>query len=200
MIDAFECVRMFERSLAGYTGAKYAVAVNSGTAALKLATKMWNGTSSVTIPSRTYRSVWQVLLDNLYTVKFRDYEWDECYQIEPTNVWDYALVTLDENIYVPGTVQCLSFHPQKALALSSGGGAILHDNDDLDEWYRWQRWDGRTEGVAIQEDELRDGEHVYMFPGQAGEALHKLNIYATRGPVKIPHPNYENLEKKVIHG
>lgn len=196
MDDAFLVVKMFERSLAEYTGAKYAVAVNSGTAALKLATKAWKGTSTVTIPSRTYRSVWQVLKDNNYTVKFDDIKWSGGYHICGTDVWDYALL-LEREMYVPGRVMCLSFHPQKPLALSCGGGAILHDDDELDKWYRWQRWDGRQEGCAIQDDELRDGEHCYMMPGQAGEALHKLNIYASREPVRIPHPNYEDLSKKV---
>lgn len=199
MDDAFEVVRMFERSLAEYTGAKYAVAVNSGTSALRLALKAWRGTSTVTIPSRTYRSVYLVLQDLMYTVKFDDIPWRGGYHICGTNVWDYALM-LEPGMYVQGRVMCLSFHPQKPLSLSAGGGAILHDDDDLDKWYRWQRWDGRQEGVAIQDDELRDGEHCYMMPGQAGEALHKLNIFASRRPAVIPHPDYEDLSKKVKHG
>ena len=196
MYDAFEVVLMFERSLAEYCGAKFAVALNSGTAALRLSLKRWQGTSMVTIPAKTYRSVYLVLESLHYCVEFSEEPWDECYQIDPTNVWDCALM-LRPGMYVPGTVQCLSFHPQKPLALSSGGGAILHDNEELDQWYRWERWDGRQEGVAIQDDVLRDGEHCYMMPGQAGEALHRLNIYASRGPVKLPHPDYEDLSRKV---
>lgn len=199
MDDAFIVVNLFERSLAEYCGAKYAVAVNSCSAALRLALKGWKNTSIVTIPRHTYRSVYLVLQDLHYGVRFSDEKWDEYYQIKPTNVWDCALL-LCSGMYVPGTVQCLSFHPQKPLALSSGGGAILHDDDEMDKWYRWQRWDGRQGGVAIQDDELRDGEHCYMFPAQAGEALHKLNVYASRPPVRIPHPNYEDLSKKVNHG
>ena len=195
MDNAFEVVKMFERSLAEYCGAPYAVALNSCSAAIKMALRV--GTEDhIILPSKTYRSVYIAARQLGYSVEFSDHDWEGMYRLSPTNVLDAALV-LYPNMYIEGTMMCLSFHPQKPLALSSGGGAILHDSPKLDVWFRRQRWDGRQEGVAIQEDELIDGDHCYMFPAQAAEALHKLNIYNTRPPAKIPHPDYEDLSKKV---
>jgi dTDP-4-amino-4,6-dideoxygalactose transaminase len=77
------------------------------------------------------------------------------------------------------SIQCISFHPQKPLGLSNGGGAILHDDSLADEWYRKMRFDGRTEGVTTKDDDYTIiGEHCYMFPSTAAEGLHRLSIYA----------------------
>ena len=202
MHNAFTVVKMFEESLAEYTGAKYAVALNSGSSAIKLALKAWmlykgmEDYDSVTIPSKTYRSVLLSSFEVGYNVEFENIPWTDTYQIKPTEVWDCAL-SLKGGMFKPGTIQCLSFHPQKQLALSSGGGAILHDRDEWDRWFRWQRWDGRQEGVAIQDDDIHSfGEHCYMFPSQAAEALHKLNILASRPLPPVYHPDYEDLSKK----
>ena len=197
MHNPFRVVEMFEENLAEYTGAPYACAVNSGTSALQLAYRraFENGYDIVTVPSKTYRSVAIQAECEGMKVFFSDWDWARAYNIPSTNIWDYAL-TLEPGMYVKDQVQCLSFHPQKQLALANGGGAILHDSEKLQEWFKQQRWDGR-EGSSIVEDDIHClGAHCYMFPATAGEALHRLAIYASRPVRELEHPHYEDLSKK----
>lgn len=59
-----------------------------------------------------------------------------------------------------------------------GGGAILHDDKEADDWYRRMRHDGRTPFTSPKDDEIKMiGEHCYMFPATAAEGIQKLEIY-----------------------
>jgi hypothetical protein len=132
-------------------------------------------------------------------VAFYGDEWSGMYRVIPTNIWDCAL-TLRPEMYEKGSVQLLSFHPQKPLALSSGGGAILHNDSEADRFYRLDRFDGRTERTPIQDDEWPFyADHCYMFPGQAGEGLHRLEIFKAVHPqgLTMPQPDYEGLADKL---
>jgi dTDP-4-amino-4,6-dideoxygalactose transaminase len=201
-MKAFDYVRGFEFDLSMYTGAPHVVAVNSGTSALQLALEYWARADQITtviLPDRTYRSVANMADRAGLGVIFHKKAWRGAYQIEPTNIWDCAL-RLAPGMYKAGTIQCLSFHPQKPLACSAGGGAILHDDPVMDKWLRKMRFDGRDEGVSIHDSSWDViGAHCYMFPGQAGEALHRLNIYSAKYPKKAPdaeQPKYESLSSK----
>ncbi|MFA5376817.1 MAG: DegT/DnrJ/EryC1/StrS family aminotransferase [Dehalococcoidia bacterium] len=200
-MNAFQANRDFEKSISEYTGASFVVVVNSATSALQLALEWYrvNGGTKAIIPERTYRSVANMILRTGLYLEFIDEEWRGIYNIRPSNIWDCAL-RLKPKMYVPGTVQCLSFHPQKPLALSSGGGAILHDDPEADKFYRLDRFDGREEGISILKSSWEIvGAHCYMFPGQAGEGAQKMEIYATRYPDDAPdteQPEYENLREK----
>jgi dTDP-4-amino-4,6-dideoxygalactose transaminase len=201
-MKAFDVVKGFECELALYTGARYCVAVNSCTSAARLAFDWWMqsmGASILEFPSRTYRSMVNMAVKCGAEPVIRDYEWAGQYRIRPSNIWDCAL-TLRPGMYEKGSVQLLSFHPQKPLALSSGGGAILHDNKEADDFYRLDRFDARREGMGIQGDSWPFyGDHCYMFPGQAGEGLHRLEIFKAANPegLTMPQPNYENLQEKL---
>jgi dTDP-4-amino-4,6-dideoxygalactose transaminase len=201
-MKAFDVVRGFEDTLAEYVGSPYCVAVNSCTSAARLAFDWWmkqEGSHILEFPARTYRSMVNMAARCGATPVLRDYEWAGGYNIRPSNIWDYALF-LHPMMYKAGNVQLLSFHPQKPLALSSGGGAILHDNPEADRFYRLDRYDGRTEGNPIQTDDWPvHGDHCYMFPGQAGEALHRLEIFQMAHPegLTMPQPHYENLLEKM---
>ena len=96
----------FEAELCRYTGAPYAVAVNSCTAALLLAVAWhlprgpepgwsmhhnWaNGNFEVEIPKRTYISVPMSIIHAGGRPTFRDEEWLGTYQLKPLPVWDSA--------------------------------------------------------------------------------------------------------------
>lgn len=112
MSDPFSVVRQFEKDLCEYTGAKYAVAVNSCTMALLLAVKWhlrnkkstpkevltesgshamaWIDDISVEIPKHTYVSVPQSIIHAGGRPVFRDEEWFGMYQLKPLPVWDSA--------------------------------------------------------------------------------------------------------------
>lgn len=180
MTSPFQVVRDFEVALSEYTGAPYVVTVNSCTAALRLALR-WerlHGYVEATVPKRTYPSVPMAVVWAGLRVRWVDVNWFGGYILSPTRVVDCAKM-LSGSMYHKGWYQCISFHPQKPLGLSNGGGAILHDNRDADAWFRRMRFDGRTEGVFTKDDEyIMIGEHCYMMPGVAAEGLQRLSIYA----------------------
>jgi dTDP-4-amino-4,6-dideoxygalactose transaminase len=171
-------VRDFEAALCEYTGALYTVTVNSCTAALFLSLVWWrktHGPLTVKIPAHTYVSVPMVALQAGHSVRFVDVAWYGAYALTPTNIVDSAPSLGDRG---RGTFTCVSFHPRKPLGLSTGGGAILHDNDEADAWFRRMRFDGRTEGRAIADDPVRElGWHCYMMPPAAAEGLQRLSVF-----------------------
>jgi dTDP-4-amino-4,6-dideoxygalactose transaminase len=179
MHDPYEIVRMFEADLAEYTGAPCVVVVNSCTMALYLAMLWYRraGGKFVSIPSHTYPSVKERAIAAGLEVTDSG-PWEGVYRLEPSNIWDCAK-RLTGGMYKPSQYQCLSFHPQKPLGLSNGGGAILHDNPVADKWFRKMRFDGRREDIPTRDGEYTMiGEHCYMFPDTAAEGIHRLSIYA----------------------
>lgn len=112
MNNAHSITREFEAALCEYTGAPYAVAVNSCTMALLLAVKWclrdrgsgvtevltpsghhamaWERSLSVSIPKRTYVSVPQSIIHAGGVPVFRDGDWLGWYQLKPLPVWDSA--------------------------------------------------------------------------------------------------------------
>ena len=195
----------FEKALCEYTGSRYAVAVTSCTMALLLACRWAAGTGAyeptasavgarlygITIPSRTYVSVPQSIIHAGFKVGFEDYEWSGMYQLEPLPVWDSAR-RFTSSMYVEGQFQCVSFHSSKILA-DTQGGAILHDNDEADAWFRRARFDGRTEGVAPKDDTFdMVGWHAYMSPDVAARLLFKLSVLPKHNH-DLPNDEYPDL-------
>ena len=89
---------MFEEEIANYTGAKYAVAVDSSTNALFLCCKYLN-VKEVTIPKRTYLSVPMSIMHAGGEVVFEDLHWGCMYQLKPYPIYDSAK-RLTSNMYV----------------------------------------------------------------------------------------------------
>lgn len=202
MIDAYAVTRSFEAALCAYTGAKYAVAVNSCSAAILLAVNWADSIGGgspfpqqVEIPRRTYVSVPCSILLAGCAVAWRDEEWRGAYQLKPLPVWDCAR-RFTSGMYIPGQFQCVSFSSSKILGIEQGG-AILHDSDEADPWFRRMRFDGRTEGVATVDDNFREiGLHVIMLPSIAAQLLLKLSFLPKHNedlPI-IPYPDLSKFE------
>lgn len=176
---AYQAVRDFERVLREYTGAPFAVAVNSCTAALLLALE-WHRPHSyvlkaaVQVPRHTYLSVPMSVKRARYGIEWSDKPWRGAYQLDPLPVWDCAR-RFTSGMYVWDQFQCVSFAASKILAAEQGG-AILHNNRDADAWFRRMRFDGRTELVDQSEDVIREiGHHCIMTPSVAAGLLVKLH-------------------------
>jgi len=185
--DPFRVVADFEKALCDYTGAPYAVAVSSCTSALFLSLSWWYqkyGPQVVEIPAKTYVSVPMVAIRAGHCVRFVDHDWPKgWYRIPMTTVYD-AAPTFYPGMYhlekgkIPTGYVCVSFHPKKPLGLANGGGAILHDDPEADEWFRRMRHDGRTDGAGLAQDNVSEiGYHCPMFPSTAAEGLQKLSVY-----------------------
>lgn len=184
----------FEAALCEYTGAPYAVAVNSCTMALTLAVA-WNLRGAqwheVVIPKRTYVSVPQAIIHAGGRPVFEDYEWLGAYQLRPLPVWDCARL-FTSGMYVSSTMLCVSFHASKTLGLEQGG-AILHDNPEADAWFKRARFDGRAEGVVPKDDkDIILGWHCYMNPSTAAQGILKLHSLP-RHNAPLPNDDYPDL-------
>ena len=207
MSDPYQVVRDFESALCEYTGAKYAVTTNSCTMALLLAVAwhLWGKgglseapipTLAIEIPSRTYVSVPMSIIHAGGLVSFQEEIWSGAYQLWPLPVWDCAR-RFTTDMYEDGSFQCVSFHASKILG-DTQGGAILHDDDEADAWFRRARFDGRTEGIAPHLDRFDQiGWHCYMSNDVAARLLLKLHSLPKQNN-NLPNDNYPDLSKMEI--
>lgn len=192
-MNPFQVVRDFEAALCEYTGAPYAVCVNSCTNALFLACK-WCGVDtvkSVEIPRFTYVGVAQSIINAGGRVTFRDEDWRGEYQLKPFELWDAAR-RFTSGMY-HGGYQAVSFHISKILGLDQGG-CILHDSKEADRWFRRARFDGRTEGVPPRDDDFIQGWHMYMSPPIAAQGIWRLNCLPKHN-ADLPNSDYPDLSK-----
>lgn len=195
MSGPYQVTRQLEHELSIYTGAKYVVAVNSGTAAILLACEWcfksrWEGLPS--IPKKTYVSVPMAIIragaDKVY---FHDEDWKGSYQIKPYPIWDSAR-RFTSGMYKSGQFQCVSFSSSKILGIEQGG-AILHDSEPADRWFRRMRFDGRTEGVDPRNDVFDlVGHHCLMLPSIAAQLVLKLH-HLPKHNEDLAHYEYPDL-------
>lgn len=165
---------MFEAELCRYTGAPFAVAVDSETSALELC--LWRENVKgmvISIPERTYMSVPCSLLlagAKIKWIKMWGKTLTGAYQLFPTRIWDSAL-RFTANMYLPGELMCISFTgPHKYLKLGKGG-AILCDREVDYEWFKKARNSGRDECSYHVDNFTMLGRNVYMMPQVAAQGL-----------------------------
>lgn len=198
MTNPYQVTKDFEQALCEYTGAKYAVAVNSCTAAILLAVQylreglmMAPRAMELEIPRRTYVSVPCAIKLAGCGVKWRDEDWRGAYQLKPWPIWDCAR-RMTSGMYISGQIQCVSFSASKILSAEQGG-ALLHDRDDADGWFRRMRFDGRTENVDAMNDKFTlIGHHMIMLPSVAAELLLKL-YHLSKQNEDLPKREYPDL-------
>ncbi len=172
--NPYKTVQMFEEEIAEYTGAPFAVSVDSCTNALFLSCKYLN-VDEVIVPKKTYLSVPMSVIHAGGTVSFQDIEWEGQYQLKPYPVFDSAK-RLTSNMYIPGTFMCLSFHIKKQLPIGKGG-MILTDNYKAVEWFKKARYEGRGEVNYKDDDVDMLGWNMYMTPQQASHGLALMQNY-----------------------
>ena len=200
----YRVVKIFEEEIADYTGAPYAVSVDSSTNGLFLCLKYLQiEGKEVTIPSRTFMSVPCSIINAGNKVKF-DKEHPAVignklkgqYKLEPFPVWDSAL-TFNKNMYIPGQLMCLSFSgPHKYLKLGKGG-AILTDNPEAYEWLKRARYFGRRPVDHLVENFDMIGWNYYMLPEIAARGcVLMLGIEDENDDLEI---EYQDLSKYEIY-
>jgi len=193
--NPYDIVKMFEEEVAEYTGAPFAVAVDSCTNALFLCCK-YHKVIEVTIPKRTYLSVPMSIIHAGGEVVFEDKEWSGAYQLKPYPIYD-AAKRLTSGMYTPGTAMCLSFHIKKALAIGKGG-MILTDDYKMVEWLKKARYEGRSE-VNYKEDNIDMlGWNMYMTPQQASHGLALMQNYEEHTPDLGENKGYRDLTENDI--
>jgi dTDP-4-amino-4,6-dideoxygalactose transaminase len=166
--NPYKIVRMFEEEVANYTGAPYAISVDSCTNALFLCC-LYRKVNEVTIPKHTYLSVPQSIIHAGGTVKFRDIEWSGIYKLDPYRIYDAAR-RFTSGMYIAGSEMCLSFHIKKTLKIGKGG-MILTDDVNIVEWVTRMRYEGRST-KPLSEDNINEfGWNMYMTPEEAAHGL-----------------------------
>ena len=185
---------MFEEEIAEYTGAPYAVSVDSCTNALFLCCKFLNVTE-VTIPSKTYLSVPQSIIHSGANVIFDKTEatnnWQGVYQLKPYPIYDGAK-RFTSDMYIPENFVCLSFHIKKHLKIGKGG-MILTDNAEAVKWFKKARYEGR--GEKLYHEDMIDmlGWNMYMTPQQAAHGLALMQNIPKDNPDLGENNGYRDL-------
>lgn len=176
--EAWEVVDRFERAIAEYCGAPYAVSVDSCTNALYLCFKhCWDVAPNAEawvmyVPKRTYAGVVRAALNADLSPTFRDWNWAGEYDLRVGRcVIVDAARWLRRGMYHSGTWTCLSFQATKHLPIGRGG-AILCDRKEDYDWFRKARFDGRDiESDLWKQEEFGWGIHCYMTPPDAARGL-----------------------------
>ena len=178
-----ESVRKFERDIADFYGAPYAVATDSCTHAVELCLRHKPPAPGIelSVPSRTYISIPFTLMKLDLNWKFREQVWHDHYYIGGTNIID-AAVFFKAGGYIKNTFMCLSFQFKKTLSLGRGG-AILCDNEDDYEQLKSISYDGRSDDSPWMEQNIKQiGYHYYMTPETA-------ELGSTRLKTAVPKPS-----------
>jgi len=165
-------VDQFEKEIAKFYGAPYAVSTDCCTHAIELSLRLTNY-DNITVPTHTYISVPFTLIKLNKNWSWNHQSWTDYYYLGNTNIID-AAVCWKPNSYVPDTLMCLSFQFKKHLN-TIRGGMILTDN--FESYQRLQRmsYDGRhKEAPWIEQDISEIGYHYYMPPETAQLGLERL--------------------------
>jgi dTDP-4-amino-4,6-dideoxygalactose transaminase len=185
--DPRDIVDIFERKLAKYAGAKFAVLTDSCTNALFLSLKLRGVTGEVPIPSQTYVSVPFQIHHAGGRPLMRPIEWKGLYQLGQTGVWDSA-ARFTKDMFIGGdALQCLSFQIKKRLPVGRGG-AILTDSKDEFEALKLMSYDGRNLSTPYTDPMHVSllGWHSYMTPEDAARGILLMD--------KLPEHNLDTMD------
>ena len=190
----FNIVTEFEKKIAEFFGAPYAIAVDSCTHGVELSLiYSETGKYSITVPKRTYLSI-PFLAEKLGYYRFwKDIDWVDYYYLTD-NVID-AAVLWKKDSYIPNTFMCISFQYQKHLSLGRGG-IILTDNKDAAIQLKKMSYDGRVPNIPWRDQDIDTvGYHYYMTPETAQLGLEKLEQAINTKPRQWVVTDWPDLTK-----
>jgi hypothetical protein len=187
--DPRDIIGLFEAKVAEFAGSNYAVATDSCSHALFLSLQYWKNYINDTdfryicIPLHTYISVMQQIQLAGFNVDLMQYQWDGVYELMLThkchglnfvssiNIWDAAL-RWTKDMYIPGSLMCLSFQIKKRIPIGRGG-MILCDKKEEYEWLKLASYDGRDLNTPYDSPGhvKMDGWHYYMTPEDAARGI-----------------------------
>jgi len=202
--NPYKIVKMFEEEVAEYTGAPFAVSVDSCTNALFLClmykkhVMQLQKRREIIIPSKTYLSVPMSIIHAGFDVVFDESmnSWSGIYQLKPYNIYD-AAKRLTSDMYIGGSFMCLSFHIKKTLSIGKGG-MILCDDINAVKWFKKARYEGRSEKNYVDDNVDMLGWNMYMTPQQAAHGLALMQLYPKHVPDLGEHNGYKDLRTNDI--
>jgi dTDP-4-amino-4,6-dideoxygalactose transaminase len=187
---SFEVIAKFEKEIAKFFGAPYAVAVDCCTHGLELCLRM-KSNQKITVPKHTYLSV-PMLAEKLnLEIEWTDDKWQDYYYMTDDIV--DAAVYWQEGSYIPGTYMCVSFQFRKHLSLGRGG-IILFDNKEDYDILKKMSYDGRNPDESWSVQNIQTiGYHYYMTPETAELGLQKLPAAIKTPPKKWVYTDWVDL-------
>lgn len=191
----FNIIDQFEKKIADYFGAPYAVAVDCCTHGIELSLR-YTKAESIEVPKRTYLSI--PFLSNKLGIglKWKDEDWKDFYYITD-RVID-AAVLWKMNSYTPNTLMSISFQFRKHLSLGRGG-VILTDDKEAYLNLKKMSYDGRLPSIPWMEQNIDIvGYHYYMTPETAQLGLQKLQVACETEPKQWTVNDWPDLTKMKI--
>tara|TARA_Y100001968_G_scaffold313259_1_gene337267 strand:- start:122 stop:709 length:588 start_codon:yes stop_codon:yes gene_type:complete len=176
----FHIVDEFEKKIARFYNAPYAIATDSCTHAIELCLR-FKQFEDILVPNRTYISIAFLPIKLKIKWSWDIHEWIKYYYLGNTNIID-AAVYWKEGGYIPGSYMCLSFQFQKHLSLGRGG-MILCDDEISYKLLKKMSYDGRDSNIPWREQNINSiGYHYYMTPETAKIGIDKFEKVKDKPP------------------
>lgn len=183
----------FEKLIAKFYNAPYAVATDCCTHAIELCLRL-DKPEKVTCPVHTYLSVPMTFEKLGLDWEFVDNDWKDYYYIGHTDIID-AAVYWKQNGYIPGTKMCLSFQHKKHLSLGRGGMILLDNHEDY-LILKKMSYDGRLPIVPWGEQDIdMVGYHYYMTPETAQKGIYRFCSAEVTEARRWSYQDYLDLSK-----
>ncbi len=190
----WQVIDIFEKKVAAFFGAPYAIAVDSCTHALELSVLLLNQPNMVIdVPVHTYMSVPMMLTKIRQPWRFVEKHWvDSFYALDSLPVVDAAFLWKSDS-YQSGTLTSISFQHKKHIPIGRGG-MILTDN--YEHYFCLQKMcrDGRDRSLLQTQDDITDmGYHYYMTPEDGARGILLFDKLYDMQPVIKSWTNYKKL-------
>ena len=192
----FNKIAEFERALADYTGAPYAVMTDCCTHAIELCLRYKRTAQTidhVAFTAYTYLSIPMTMHKLGINYDLLEEQWIGEYQFHGTRIWDSAR-RLEHGMYRPGQMQCLSFGHTKPLQIGHGGAILLDDQTAYDALIR-MRYDGRDLTVSPWQTQqtFAVGYHYRPTIEDAQRGLDLLN-HVDEAPKYVEYPDLRHIK------
>jgi len=176
--NPFQAIIEFERLLCEFTGAPFCVTTDCCTHAIEIAFRLSHNGSTIRFPAKTYLSVPMTMHKLGINYELTDTEWrkDKGYQFENSCIYDYAR-KFELGMYIPNTIQCVSFGLHKPLQIGLGG-CLFTDDANLYKEASRMRYDGRdifNFTPWVSQKVFRVGYHYYLRPEECVTGINLLN-------------------------
>lgn len=188
----FQILFDFEKALARFTGAQYAVVTDCCTHAIELCLR-YEQVTRCSFSANTYLSIPQLMRQLNIQYDLIDELWLGEYHFHGTRIWDSARL-LRPNMYRAGYMQCVSFGNGKPLQLGRAGAILLDDVEAYDELSR-MRSDGRDLNISPwqQQVNFKQGFHYCPTLETCQLGLEKLGSVDTE-PKYHHYPDLRTLD------
>ena len=191
----FSTVQTFEKKIAEFFGAPYAVAFDSCTHGIEACLYLTKA-KNIIVPKRTYISIPFLARKMNISLEWKDENWQDYYYLTE-NIID-AAVLWKRNSFIIGTFMSLSFQYQKHLSLGRGGAVLCSNFEEYDALKKLS-YDGRLPNIPWREQNIDSfGLHYYMTPETAQLGIDKLDKAISSIPKKWQVTDWPDLTKMKV--